>query len=157
MFHMKHNLEQGAGPEILESGGIPYMMDADIQGMSNYGDTFAEALERFLNYLPDFGLGPVHFTESRMARFQSEAATLPELVLKAREAVAALAAEFGLYVARVSVDGHRPIDGGHRSWGTVELAQYAETDDPVQIVDGPYVTWDPVNHHWRIDVSFIDA
>src|SRR5690242_5120025 len=123
MFHMKHNLEQGTGPETSESGGVPFMADADVPtGMSNSGDTFAEALERFLNCLPDFGLSPDHFIESRMARFQGEATTLPELVLNAREAVAALAAEFELTVARVSVDGHRPIEGGHRCWGTVEFA-----------------------------------
>ena len=154
---MKHNLEQGAGLKLPDPGEDPYVADADAPaGMSNYGNTFAEALERFLNYLPDFGLSPDHYGESRMARFLSEATTLPELVLNAREAVAALASEFGLAVARVSVDGHRPIEGGHRCWGTVELALYAETSDPVRIVDGPYVNWDPVDDLWRIDVWFND-
>lgn len=157
MFHMKHNLEQGVGLKLPDPGKDPYVADAEAPaGRSNYGDTFAEALERFLNYLADFGLSPDHCVESRMARFQSEATTLPELARNAFEAVVALAAEFELTVVRVSVDGHRPIEGGHRCWGTVELARYAESSGPVRIVDGPVVSRDPDDGQWRIDVWFVD-
>jgi len=155
---MKHNLEQGAGGRgrIVQREDREVGEDVAPAAMSNYGDTFAEALERFLNYLPDFGLSPNHYSDSRMARFQSEAATLPELVSNAREAVAVLAAEFELAVARVSVDGHRPIEGGHRCWGTVELAPHVGVVDPVRIVDGPEVSRDPDGGRWRIDVWFVD-
>src|SRR4029079_8468145 len=95
-------------------------------------------------------------TEIRVARFQSEATTLPELVRNAFDDVAALTAEFGLGIVGVTVDGYRPIEGGHRCWGSVELAPTGDTEEPAVIVDGPEVSQDPDTGRWRIDVWFND-
>jgi hypothetical protein len=124
--------------------------------MSSFGDSFAEALEHFLSHMPHVALASNDETEIRVARFQTEATNLPELARNAFEAVATLATGFDLGIVRVTVDGHRPIEGGHRCWGSVELAPTGDTEEPAVIVDGPEVSQDPDTGEWRIDVWFVD-
>ena len=124
--------------------------------MSSYGDSFAVALEHFLSHMPCLALASNNETEIRVARFQTEATTMPELARNAFEAVATLATGFDLGIVRVTVDGHRPIEDGYRCWGSVELAPTGDTEEPAVIVDGPEVSQDPDTGEWRIDVWFVD-
>jgi len=155
---MKHNPEQAksGSRRVVRNEDHEVGEDVKVAGMSNYGDSFAEALERFLMYIPCLDMASKKETEIRVARFQSEATTLPELVRNAFDDVAALTAEFGLGIVGVTVDGYRPIEGGHRCWGSVELAPTGDTEEPAVIVDGPEVSQDPDTGEWRIDVWFVD-
>jgi hypothetical protein len=125
--------------------------------ISSYGETFAEALEQFLGHLSGLAFAPDPSAGTRAARFQSEAATLPDLARNAYEAVMAIAADFESAISRVLVDGHRPIEGGHRCWGTVEIAPNPATGEWVAIVDGPRVSLDEHDGRWRIDIGFVTA
>jgi hypothetical protein len=124
--------------------------------MSSYGDSFAEALEHVLSCVLSVAPATNDETEIRVARFQSEATTLPELARNAFEVVATLATEFDLGIVCVTVDGHRPIEGGQRCWGSVELAPTRDTKEPALIVDGLEVSRDADDGRWRIDVWFSD-
>lgn len=129
--------------------------DVEPSAMSNYGDTFAEALELFLDNVMGLVSNPETGAVNRSARFQAEASSLPELARSAFDAVTALADAFELAVTHVAVDGYRSIEGGHRSWGTVELAPRADSNDWLEIVDGPNVSRDADDGRWRIDVWFV--
>ena len=108
MFHMKHNPEQAksGSRRVVRNEDHEVGEDVKVAGMSNYGDSFAEALERFLMYIPCLDMASKKETEIRVARFQSEATTLPELVRNAFDDVAALTAEFGLGIVGFWLPSH---------------------------------------------------
>ena len=128
------------------------MTEPGASEMTQYGETFAEALERFLDHIASLAFNPDRSAETRSARFQCEAATLPDLARNAFEAAMALAADHELAITHVFVDGHRPIEGGHRCWGTVELAAMMANSEPPTIIDGPHVSRDDPDGRWRIDI-----
>ena len=119
-----------------------------------HGDTFAQALENLLDTCKTLTFETTDPDGDVSARFHAEAATLAELVLHMLEAMFAVAADNDLGIARVSVDGYRPLAEGHRAWGTAELAPNRTKPETIELVSTPAV--EQVDTCWQISVRISD-
>ncbi len=117
------------------------------------GDTLLVAVTKAFNAILALSYSfPADESGDITARFQATAGTVPELIVRLLDAVIASGEDFEASVARVLIDGIRPIESGYRGWGVATLGARLRADQGIRRIAGvPAVT----EAHGGVSISLL--